>query len=160
MNKFKEENIDNEDIIRVISEYLDLKDEIQKIVSVGDKENANKDSKLNSTSYNLIAEAAMRFFFSGKGRLKDSGSNEGLDRRILKKEWIEAHDQGYIYIHDLGARYRDQINCCLFDMGNVLKDGFELNGVRYFEPKTIQSALNVASDVVISASSNQYGGQM
>ena len=33
---------------------------------------------------------------------------------------IEACKDGYIYIHDMSAR-RDTMNCCLFDMANVLK---------------------------------------
>lgn len=42
-------------------------------------------------------------------------------------------------------------------MENVLRGGFELNGVKYKEPNGVQSALNVASDVVLSASAQQYG---
>ena len=49
-------------------------------------------------------------------------------------------------------------NCCLFDMGNVLKDGFEMGNQWYTEPKSLDVAFDVISDVTISAASQQYGG--
>lgn len=49
-------------------------------------------------------------------------------------------------------------NCCLFDMGNVLKDGFMLNGVKYAEPKSFASAIALVGDVTLQASGQQYGG--
>jgi hypothetical protein len=48
-------------------------------------------------------------------------------------------------------------NCCLFDMGNVLKDGFEMGNQWYTEPKSLDVAFDVISDVTISAASQQYG---
>lgn len=114
-----------------------------KVVNYGDKENANKDSTLNSTKQALISEGIMKEFMSNFE---------------LKPEWIKAHNDGYIHIHDLGSRFINSHNCCLFDMENVLNNGFELNGIKYTEPGGVQSAFNVASDVVLSASAQQYGG--
>ena len=48
-------------------------------------------------------------------------------------------------------------NCCLFDMANVLKDGFEMGNQWYTEPKSLDVAFDVISDVTISAASQQYG---
>lgn len=114
-----------------------------RIVFEGDKENANKDSSLNSTKQALVAETYMK---------------ELMRNFELEKSWIEAHDEGDIHIHDLGSRYLNQTNCCLFDMGNVLNGGFEMNGVKYTEPKNVRSAWNVIGDVTLNASSQQYGG--
>lgn len=114
-----------------------------KVVYSGDKENANKDSSLNSTKQALI----------GEGYMKELMRNFEMDKR-----WIQAHDEGFIHIHDLGSRYLNQINCCLFDMANLLSGGFEMNGVKYTEPKNIRSAWNVIGDVTLNASSQQYGG--
>ena len=113
-----------------------------KVVNFGDKENANKDSTLNSTKQALISEGIMKEF---------------MTNFELKPEWVKAHKEGYIHIHDLGSRFINSHNCCLFDMENVLNNGFELNGIKYTEPGGIQSAFNVASDVVLSASAQQYG---
>ena len=113
-----------------------------KVTHDGDRENANKDASLNSTKQALIAE----------GFMKD------LVREEMPREWIRAHEEGYIHIHDLGNRFLDSHNCNLFDMGNVLREGFELAGIQYKEPGGVQSAFAVAGDVVLSASAQQYGG--
>lgn len=47
-------------------------------------------------------------------------------------------------------------NCCLFDMENVLTGGFEMGNVWYNEPKTLDVAFDVISDVAISAAACQY----
>lgn len=49
-------------------------------------------------------------------------------------------------------------NCCLFDMENVLKGGFEMGNIWYNEPKTLNTAFDVIGDVTLSAASQQYGG--
>ncbi len=76
---------------------------------------------------------------------------------FLTKEELQAANDGYIYIHDMKDR-RDTINCCLFDMANVLKDGFEMSNIWYTEPKTLQTAFNVMGDVIINTTAMQYGG--
>ena len=50
------------------------------------------------------------------------------------------------------------MNCCLFDVASVLKDGFEMGNLWYNEPKTLNVAFDVIGDVVLSAASQQYGG--
>lgn len=131
---YKERYASSFDNTRIVSEN---------IIKQGDKENANKDSNLNSTKQALIGEGIMR---------------ELMLNFELSPKWVKAHEEGWIHIHDLSQRYLRQINCCLFDMGNLLKGGFELNGVIYIEPKSIQTAFAVIGDVTLSASSQQLGG--
>ena len=50
------------------------------------------------------------------------------------------------------------MNCCLFNMQNVLKDGFEMGNLWYNQPKSLDTAFDVIGDVTISAASQQYGG--
>ena len=50
------------------------------------------------------------------------------------------------------------MNCCLFDVQNVLSGGFEMGNVWYNEPKTLDVAFDVIGDIVLSAASQQYGG--
>lgn len=113
------------------------------ILYAGDNENANKDSTLNSTKQALIGTRTM---------------GEFVDKYELAPEWIQAHNEGWIHIHDKAERFIRSFNCCLFDMSNLLKDGFRMNGAQYLEPKTAQSALAVIGDVTLATSSNQYGG--
>ncbi len=70
---------------------------------------------------------------------------------------IQAHKDGYIYVHDMSSR-RDTMNCCLFDVKNVLTGGFEMGNIWYNEPKTLDVAFDVIGDIVLSAASQQYGG--
>lgn len=49
-------------------------------------------------------------------------------------------------------------NCCLFDVAEVLKGGFEMGNIWYNEPKTLEVAFDVIGDIVMSASAQQYGG--
>ena len=50
------------------------------------------------------------------------------------------------------------MNCCLFDVQNVLSGGFEMGNIWYNEPKTLDVAFDVIGDIVLSAASQQYGG--
>lgn len=43
-------------------------------------------------------------------------------------------------------------------MGGLLKDGFELNGTYYAEPRHFDSAINVMGDATLFASAQQLGG--
>ena len=112
------------------------------IIYDGSKENANKDSQLISTKKELVSGAL---------------SKELYLEYELPKDIAEAHISGGMYIHDTGDRLFGSINCCLFDMATLLKGGFNLNGVKYTEPKTVESAIRVLSDVILQASSQQYG---
>lgn len=114
----------------------------QSLQYVGDVSNANTDSTMVSTQRSLVY-----------GQL-----NKNMYRKFfLNAEERQAVDDGYIYIHDLKDRL-DTINCCLFDMGNVLSGGFEMGNQWYTEPKTLDVAFDVISDVAMSAASQQYGG--
>ena len=108
----------------------------------GDKENANADSSLVSTKRCLIF---------------NQFNKELYQKFFLTDEEIQACRDGYIYIHDMSAR-RDTMNCCLFDVQNVLSGGFEMGNMWYNEPKTLDVAGDVIGDIVLSAASQQYGG--
>ena len=114
----------------------------QSIRYIGDVSNANTDSSMVSTQRSLIY-----------GQL-----NKKLYKKFfLTVEESQAANDGFIYIHDMRDRL-DSINCCLCDVGNVLRGGFEMGNVWYTEPKTLDVAFDVISDVVMSAASQQYGG--
>ena len=114
----------------------------QGIRYIGDVSNANTDSTMISTQRSLIY-----------GQL-----NKNLYQKFfLNKEENQACNDGYIYIHDMKDRL-DGINCCLFDMANVLKGGFEMGNVWYNEPNTLDVAFDVIVDITFGASAQQYGG--
>lgn len=123
--------------------FLKSYEESETVLHDGDKENANKDSDLNSTKQALIANNNMRGY---------------METFEMDKDWIEAHKQGWIHIHDLAERYLRQQNCSLFNMAGLLDGGFQLNGTVYAEPKHFDSAINVVGDVTLFASAQQFGG--
>lgn len=114
----------------------------QAIRYIGDNSNANTDSALVSTQRSLIYSEL---------------NTQLYNKFFLNVEELQAIKDGYIYIHDKSARL-DTMNCCLFDMANVLNGGFEMGNLWYTEPKTLDVAFDVISDVTMSSSAQQYGG--
>ncbi len=133
----------DENFSRELEEILNVA--YRKSLSVmysGDKENSNYDSALISTRRSLVYNQVNRELYK---------------RHFLTDSEREAVNDGYIYVHDMSAR-RDSVNCCLFDIGEVLKGGFEMGNVRYNEPKSLDTAFDVMGDIILSAASQQYGG--
>ncbi len=128
------------------SDFVQMLDDVykksQSIMYIGDKENSNTDSALVSTKRSLIFNEL---------------NKELYKKFFLTTDELQAIRDGYIYIHDMSAR-RDTMNCCLFDVQNVLRGGFEMGNLWYNEPKTLDVAFDVIGDIVLSAASQQYGG--
>ena len=132
----------------------------EKIVIDGDNENANKDAKCVNTHRDLLAGILSKH--STLNSTKQSLISEVIMKELmetfeLNPEWEKAMKEGWIHIHDKGSRYLNQINCQLFDLGNLLKRGIYLNGGRYTNPSTIQTAFAVVGDVTLSTSAQEYG---
>lgn len=127
-------------------DFVQMLDEVykksQSIMYIGDKENSNTDSALVSTKRSLIFNQL---------------NKELYQKFFMTTEEIQACRDGYLYVHDMSAR-RDTMNCCLFDVQQVLSGGFEMGNLWYNEPKTLEVAFDVIGDIVLSAASQQYGG--
>ena len=128
-----------QDFVRMLDEVYKKS---QSIMYIGDKENSNTDSALVSTKRSLIFNELNKSLYQ---------------KFFMTVEELQACRDGYIYIHDMSAR-RDTMNCCLFDVKNVLSGGFEMGNLWYNEPKTLDVAFDVIGDIVLSAASQQYGG--
>lgn len=128
-----------QDFVRMMD---DVYKKSQSIMYVGDKENANTDSALVSTKRSLIF---------------NQFNKELYQKFFMTTEEIQACRDGYIYVHDMSAR-RDTMNCCLFNVADVLSGGFEMGNIWYNEPKSLDVAFDVIGDIVLSAASQQYGG--
>ena len=143
----------NPDVAKSYREYRDNKSRFAAMLDrvyskklslnfVGDRSNANADSALVTTQKAIVY-------------------NE-LNSELYKKFFLtvneeKAMSEGYIYIHDRGSRL-DTMNCCLFDMQNLLKDGFYMGNLDYIEPKSLDVAFDLIGDVTMNAASFQYGG--
>lgn len=127
-------------------DFIHMMDDVytksQSIRYIGDKSNANTDSALVATKRSLIFNEL----------------NKELYRKFfMTRNELQACKDGYIYIHDQSARL-DTINCCLFDVATVLRDGFEMGNVWYNEPKSLDTAFDVMGDIILSTAAQQYGG--
>lgn len=143
----------NSNVAKSYREYRDNKNNfssmLDKVYSkklslafVGDRSNANSDSALVTTQkaivYNeLNSELYKKFFLTQKEE--------------------RAMSDGYIYVHDRGSRL-DTMNCCVYDMKNLITGGFFMGNLDYREPKTLDVAFDLIGDVTLNAASSQYGG--
>lgn len=127
-------------------DFVHMMDEVfkasQHIRFIGDKENSNTDSALVATKRCLIFNEL----------------NKRLYRKFfMTKDELQACKEGYIYVHDQSARL-DTMNCCLCDMENIVKGGFEMGNIWYNEPNALDTFFDVMGDVILSTASQQYGG--
>lgn len=114
----------------------------QKIRFIGDKENSNTDSALVATKRCLIFNEL----------------NKRLYRKFfMTRDELQACKDGYIYVHDQAARL-DTMNCCLFDVANVIKGGFEMGNIFYTEPRFLDTFFDVLGDIILATAAQQYGG--
>ena len=128
-----------QDFVRMLDEVYSKS---QSIRYIGDRNNANTDSALVPTQRSLIynelnSELYKKFFLNSAER--------------------EAMKDGFIYVHDRSARL-DTHNCMLVDIHAILDGGFEMGNVWYNEPKTLDVAFDVISDITMTMAACQYGG--
>lgn len=131
---------------RAIQEYkrnMELRNDFDDILTKPNRENANKNSYLISAK---------------KGHILDAFIQNEMLEHILPKELAEAHKDNKIKFHDLSDRYFGGINCCLFDMKTVIENNPVINGLKYDDANSIEAYLGILSDVLLEASSQQYGG--
>lgn len=125
---------------------MDINSRISRLAS-GDKEisneNANKDSRTFSTKRDLMA-----------GQVSKA---EGL--RMLPINVREAHLRGDIHFHDLDySPYLPYTNCALIDIKHMFENGFNMGNAVIGKPKSIQTAVAQASQIVANVASSQFGG--
>lgn len=125
-----------------------LTNKILQIVSMNDQDtatdNANKDSQLFSTQRDLIAGCVAKHI---------------AEEQIIPKHLVESHKSGRIHIHDMDYfPLMGYTNCCLVNLKDMLTNGFKMNGVKIEQPKGIQTAMTLASQIVMAVGSSQYGG--
>ena len=109
----------------------------------GDNENSNTNFRHNATKR---TEGAKRF------------SKELYKKLYLNVDEKEAMKQGFIYANDLSDLIIRGYNCALTRVGEILKNGFTLEGYEYTEPKDIDVAVGQTSDIIREVSGQHYGG--
>lgn len=135
IQEFKRENNTTDDSIIGLLDYTNA--EVM-------NENSNKNAVIASTQRDLIAGEV---------------SKDIARRKIIPAHLIQAHDEGRIHIHDLDYIIQPIFNCCLIDLEDMLKNGTVMNGKLVESPKSFQVACTIATQIVATVASNQYGGQ-
>lgn len=118
-----------------------LYDKMGDIIECGDNENSNKNYKMQSVIRDTIAGEYFR---------------EKLFKK-LPKDIAEAHRTKAIHWHDsdVDTKYT---NCCLFNIEDMLEKGTRINNADVESPKSVETAMNIGSQIMASISANQYGG--
>jgi len=108
------------------------------------EENSNKNAIIASTQRDLIAGEV----------------SKDLTKRMLLPEKISnAHEEGILHFHDADYFLQPIFNCCLINIKDMLENGTVMNGKLIESPRTFQVACTVATQIIASVASGQYGGQ-
>lgn len=136
---------------RAVREYQRKSNTIdQKVLGVvkGDddniKDNSNKNTNLISTMRDLVAEEV---------------SKDIALRMMLPPKIAQAHNDGLIYIHDLGHYLNPSFNCCLVNLDDMLQNGTVINGKMICKPHSFRTACTIATQIIAQVASGQFGGQ-
>lgn len=110
----------------------------------GTKDNSNKNSALVSTMRDLVAEEV---------------SKDISLRMKLPPHIAQAHNEGLIYIHDLGHYLNPSFNCELLNLEDMLQNGTVINGKMVEKPHSFRTACTIATQIIAQVASGQFGGQ-
>ena len=105
-------------------------------------DNSNKDVSTISTMRDLVAEEV---------------SKDIALRSMLPSHIAHAHNEGLIYIHDLGHYLNPSFNCCLLNLEDMLNNGTVINKKFIAPQKRFSTACTVTSQIVAQVASGQFG---
>lgn len=107
-------------------------------------ENSNKNSKVLNTQRDYMAGIV----------------SKDISRRfLLPPEVVQAHDEGIIHFHDIDYFGMNAMsNCCLINLEDMLQNGTVINKVMIEKPHRFITACTIATQIILSVTSMQYGG--
>lgn len=108
------------------------------------QENSNKNATIASTQRDYVAGEV---------------SKDLTMRYLLPQDVVDAHKKGEIHFHDADYFLQKIFNCCLINLEDMLQNGTVINNVKINTPHSIQTAANVATQIIALVASSQYGGQ-
>lgn len=108
------------------------------------KENSNKNARLVTTQRDYLAGI----------------TSEDISRRFLiTPDVVQAHDDGVIHFHDIDYFGQNALhNCCLINLEDMLQNGTMINNIRIEKPHKFSTAMTIATQIITSVTSSQYGG--
>ena len=107
-------------------------------------ENSNKNAKILNTQRDYMAGIV---------------STDITRRFLLPPEIVQAHDEGLIHFHDADYFGMDAMsNCSLINLEDMLQNGTVINKVMIEKPHRFITACTIATQIILSVTSMQYGG--
>lgn len=117
---------------------------------------ATRDITENSTNFGNRSNSTKYFSLYEEAKERTSWRVSSIEETAREEDvWCLEVEDDHSFILERGIPTG---NCCLFDMGNVLKDGFEMSNTKYTEPKSVLTALQLMGDITMVASASQFGG--
>lgn len=107
-------------------------------------ENSNKQAQLSSTQRDLIAGEVSKYISKTS---------------LIPRHLIEAHNKGIIKIHDLDYFLQPIYNCELVNLKDMLMNGTVINKKKIRRPKSLRTAMTLATQIAAQVASCTYGGQ-
>ena len=126
---------------------------LKAIESLGLKSASEEDAKRENA--NVDGDTAM-------GTMLQYGSTvskEFAKAYLMKSRFAEAHDSGYIHIHDMDFMPMGTTTCCQIDLHKLFSNGFSTGHGHLREPKDIMSYSALAAIAIQSNQNDQHGGQ-
>lgn len=116
---------------------------------------------LDSANQDLIQENANTDGTSPMGMmgLFASELSKEYGRNLLNPEVLEAFEEGFIHIHDFDYYTTGTTTCSQIPLGEVLERGFTVGTCYMRKPKSIGSAMALASIIIQANQNQQHGGQ-
>ena len=99
---------------------------------------------------------------SAMGTMLQYGSNiskEFAKTYLMKKKFADAHDDGYIHIHDMDFLAMGTTTCMQIELDKLFKKGFSTGHGHLRPPKSIISYSALAAIAIQSNQNDQHGGQ-
>ena len=107
-------------------------------------ENSNKNAKVVTTQRDYLAGIT---------------SSDITRRFLLPEDIVKAHDAGIIHFHDADYFAQNALhNCDLINLDDMLQNGTSINGVMIEKPHRFLTAMTIATQIITSVTSSQYGG--
>ena len=86
-------------------------------------------------------------------------SKEFAKSYLIRKRFSDAHDDGYIHIHDMDFLPMGTTTCMQIDLNKLFKNGFSTGHGHLRAPKDIMSYSALAAIAIQSNQNDQHGGQ-
>ena len=134
----------NRDYARTNTVDKTVEEIVQGTSAYWNNENSNKNPKLVTTVRDYIAGAV---------------STDASRRRLLPKDIITAHDNGWIHFHDMDYFIQSMHNCDLINLEDMLQNGTVISGIKIDKPHKFSTVCNISTQVIAQVASSQYGGQ-